>query len=69
MRGAPLDGDGQETTMTTQDQDYYYQRAEAELAMAEKSTTPEAVKVHYELAHHYLDRLNTPDQPSALFQR
>ncbi len=53
--------------MTTHDQDYYHQRAEAELAMAERAKTPEAVKVHYELAHHYLDRLNTPRRPPALF--
>jgi hypothetical protein len=36
---------------------YFHQRAEAELKMAEKSVAPQAVKAHYELAGHYLDRV------------
>ena len=39
------------------DRDYYYLRAEAELAQAERSTSPAAVKAHYTLAGHYLDRV------------
>lgn len=39
------------------DTTYFHQRAEAELKMAEKSQAPEAVKAHYELAEHYLERV------------
>ncbi len=33
------------------------QRAEAQLELARNAKDPRAVKVHYELANHYLDRL------------
>jgi hypothetical protein len=39
------------------DTDYYYERAEAELEMAQKARQPEAVKAHYTLAGYYLDRV------------
>ena len=39
------------------DRDYYYRRAEAELEQAQRSTSAEAVKIHYTLAGHYLDRV------------
>jgi hypothetical protein len=39
------------------DRDYYYLRAEAELAQAQRSTSAAAVKAHYTLAGHYLDRV------------
>lgn len=42
-------------TMGESDRDYYYQRAESELALAQQSTNQEAVKAHYELAGYYLD--------------
>lgn len=41
----------------TDDMLYYYQRAERELAMAQKAVAPEASKAHYTLAGHYLDRV------------
>lgn len=34
---------------------YLYQRAEAELRMAQRAVVPEAMKAHYELANRYLD--------------
>ena len=37
---------------------YFYRRAEAEIRMAEKATTPQAVHAHYRLAERYLDRAN-----------
>lgn len=43
--------------MTLNDKNYYYQRAEAELERAQRATSPEAVKIHYTLAGHYLDRV------------
>lgn len=35
--------------------DYYYRRAEAELARAQQADHPAAVRAHYILAGHYLD--------------
>jgi len=37
------------------DRDYYYMRAESELALAEQSSSPNVLKAHYELAGYYLD--------------
>jgi hypothetical protein len=48
--------------MTT-DNDYFYKRAEAELQMAQAARSPEAVRVHYALANHYLDRLSSKGSP------
>ena len=39
------------------DVSYFHQRAEAELRMAERAAAPQAVKAHYELAAHYLERV------------
>lgn len=39
------------------DRSYFYDRAEAELDMAQKATAVEAVKAHYTLAGYYLDRV------------
>lgn len=39
----------------TDDQNYFYDRAEAELAMAQKAAAPQAVKAHYMMAGIYLD--------------
>jgi hypothetical protein len=36
---------------------YFERRAEDELAAAQKATHPRAVRAHYILASHYLDRL------------
>lgn len=38
------------------DRSYFYHRAEAEIRMAQEATAPQAVRVHYDLASHYLDR-------------
>lgn len=38
-----------------EDRSYYEDRAEAELACAQRSTDPAAVKAHYALAGYYLD--------------
>lgn len=40
------------------DQDIFYllRRAEAELLLAQAATHPSAVRAHYHLAGHYLDR-------------
>lgn len=43
--------------MKSTDQTYFYERAEAELARAQRADHPEAVKAHYLLAGYYLDRV------------
>lgn len=43
--------------MSNQDDDYLYRRAEAEMEMAQKATSVEAVRAHVSLAEAYLDRL------------
>ncbi|WP_267397557.1 MULTISPECIES: hypothetical protein [unclassified Sphingomonas] len=35
---------------------YYYERAETELELAQRATHPSAVRAHYIIANHYLDR-------------
>ena len=47
--------------MTDADRDYYQKRAAAELALAVRSENPAAVKSHYTLAGHYLDRIHGKD--------
>jgi hypothetical protein len=42
---------------------YDYDRAERELAMAQKAQTPEAVRAHTALASLYLDRFFNPAAP------
>jgi hypothetical protein len=44
--------------MVEEDLSYLEQRAEAELELAQKATDPQVVKVHYELADLYLERLH-----------
>ena len=39
-----------------QDSRYFLRRAEAELALAQTALHPSAVRAHYHLAGHYLDR-------------
>jgi len=43
--------------MTEDDADYFYRRAEAELEQAQRSTKVEVVRVHFEMANAYLDRV------------
>lgn len=47
-------GDG---VNSVDDKEYYYQRAETELEMAQRTEVPEAVKAHYTLAGYYLDKV------------
>ncbi len=42
--------------MALSDREYFYRRAEAELKMAQSARDPNAVRAHYTLAGHYLDR-------------
>lgn len=42
--------------MQPDDQSYYLRRAEAEIALAQCAVHPSAVRAHYHLAGHYLDR-------------
>lgn len=44
--------------MTTDDQDYFEQRAEAEIGLAQTATHAAAVRAHYEMASAYLDRIH-----------
>jgi len=49
------------------DEDYFYQRAETELELAQKATHPAAVRAHYIIANHYLDRVySQPDANTAV---
>jgi predicted alpha/beta hydrolase family esterase len=41
--------------MAEQDRAYFYERAEAELALAQRASHPKAVRSHYLLAAYYLD--------------
>ena len=50
--------------MTIDDQDYFEQRAEAEIGLAQAATHEEAVRAHYEMASAYLDRIHG-DTPQA----
>ena len=38
------------------DNTYFYERAETELELAQRATHPLAVRAHYIIANHYLDR-------------
>ncbi len=44
--------------MSQRDIDYYQRRAEAEIELAQSSDDARAVRVHYELASAYLDRIH-----------
>jgi hypothetical protein len=50
--------------MAGEDFDYYQQRAEAEIALAQRASDSRAVQAHYELASAYLDRIHR--EPAAL---
>jgi hypothetical protein len=49
--------------MSPEEVTYFEERAEAEIAMAQQASHASVVKVHYELASAYLDRIHgdTPD--------
>jgi hypothetical protein len=50
--------------MTGGDLNYFEERAEAEIAMAQRAGDSRAVQAHYELANAYLDRIYG-DEPQA----
>ena len=56
--------------MSHEEADYYQQRAEAEVALAQQASHKAAVRVHYELASAYLDRIHgdTPRSSGGLFE-
>lgn len=47
--------------MESEKDNYFYDRAEAELKLAQSAAHPAAVRAHYLLAGHYLDRFYTPE--------
>ena len=47
------------------DTNYFYARAETELELAQRATHPEAVRAHYIIANHYLDRCYGGGEPVA----
>ena len=52
------------------DADYFLERAEAEIALAQNARHEAAVRAHYELAGYYLDRVYGPDtRDEPLFER
>ena len=51
--------------MSHQDVDYYERRAEAEIEMARRSRSAEAVQAHYQLATAYLDKIYGEATPAA----
>jgi hypothetical protein len=44
--------------MSEDDRDYFEQRAEREIALAQSADHSRVVQVHYELASAYLDRVH-----------
>ncbi|WP_375245039.1 hypothetical protein [Sphingomonas parapaucimobilis] len=50
------------------DEDYFYQRAETELELAQKATHPAAVRAHYIIANHYLDRVYSQSDAHAVVE-
>ncbi|HIV75936.1 hypothetical protein [Sphingomonas yabuuchiae] len=50
------------------DEDYFYQRAETELELAQKATHPAAVRAHYIIANHYLDRVYSQPENGAVIE-
>ena len=50
------------------DEDYFYQRAETELELAQKATHPAAVRAHYIIANHYLDRVYSQSDADAVVE-
>ena len=47
--------------MQNEDQDYYYRRAEEEIALAQQANHERSVRAHYLLAGYYLDRVYGTD--------
>jgi hypothetical protein len=51
------------------DKAYFYQRAEAELKLAQQAIQPAVVKAHYQLAGYYLDRVYGDGEQAGLSGR
>ncbi|HEY0627573.1 MAG TPA: hypothetical protein VGD10_12715 [Allosphingosinicella sp.] len=51
--------------MSHEDVNYYEQRAEAEIEMAQRSKSTPAVQAHYQLATAYLDKIYGGATPAA----
>ena len=49
--------------MVADDLEYYEQRAEAEIELAQHAEDSRAVQAHYQLASFYLDRIYGEDAP------
>jgi hypothetical protein len=52
---------GNDSATAGSDNDYFQQRAEAELELAQASSHAAAVRAHYQLAGYYLDLVHNPD--------
>jgi hypothetical protein len=48
------------TGIMTDEQSYFYRRAEVELEHAQRAADPLAVRAHYQLAEAYLGRIDAP---------
>ena len=55
--------------MSYEDVDYFQQRAEAEIELAQRAENSRVVQAHYQLASAYLDRIHgdTPRSEGGLF--
>jgi len=51
--------------MSHEDVNYYERRAEAEIQLAQRAGTPQAVQAHYQLATAYLDKIYGEEAPAA----
>ena len=58
-----------EHKMSYEDVDYFQQRAEAEIELAQRAENSRVVQAHYQLAAAYLDRIHgdTPRSEGGLF--
>ena len=56
--------------MSHEEADYYQRRAETEVALAQQASHQAVVRVHYELASAYLDRIHgdAPRSSGGLFE-
>ncbi len=50
--------------MAAEEFEYYEQRAEAEIALAQQAADSRVVQAHYELANFYLDKVYGDDDPA-----
>jgi hypothetical protein len=57
--------------MSREESEYYQQRAETQIALAQRASDERAVQAHYEMASVYLDRIHgdTPRAPPSPLAR